>query len=48
MVAASTRGDLAEAPAIHRGLLPSVRAVMTRSRRARSSAKAALQLPGRA
>jgi 4-hydroxy-tetrahydrodipicolinate synthase len=46
MVAAVDRGDLAEALAIHRRLIPSVRAVMDRSSQGVIRAKAALQLRG--
>ncbi len=46
MVAAVDRGDLAEALAIHRRLIPSVRAVMDRSSQGAVRAKAALQMLG--
>jgi 4-hydroxy-tetrahydrodipicolinate synthase len=46
MVAAVDRGDLAEALAIHRRLIPSVRAIMDRSSQGVIRAKAALQLMG--
>ena len=51
MVAATDRGDLAAALAVHRRLIPSVRAIMVRSSRGAIRVKAALQvlgvLPGR-
>ncbi|HEX7187057.1 MAG TPA: 4-hydroxy-tetrahydrodipicolinate synthase [Actinomycetes bacterium] len=46
MVAALDRGDLAEALAVHRRLIPSVRAIMDRSSQGAIRAKAALQLLG--
>jgi 4-hydroxy-tetrahydrodipicolinate synthase len=46
MVAAVDRGDLTEALAIHRRLIPSVRAVMDRSSQGAVRVKAALQLLG--
>ena len=46
MVAAVDRGDLAEALAIHRRLIPAVRAIMDRSSQGAIRAKAALQLHG--
>ena len=46
MVAAVDRGDLTEALAIHRRLIPVVRAVMDRSSQGAIQAKAALQLLG--
>jgi 4-hydroxy-tetrahydrodipicolinate synthase len=46
MVEALDRGDLGEALAIHRRLIPSVRAVMDRSSQGAVRAKAALQLLG--
>ena len=51
MVAATDRGDLAAALAVHRRLIPSVRAIMDRSSQGAIRVKAALQvlgvLPGR-